>query len=98
MNVAESKRLKLKINGQSKPLLQAFDGSDSRSLGSALVPVTYKNKKIYLRFYIAENATETLLGRDDCVRLGLIQKLQACGSMTIIDEFQDCFTGIGTFG
>ena len=98
MNVAESKRLKLKINGKSKPLLQAFDGSDSRSLGSTLVPVTYQNKKIYLRFYIAENATETLLGRDDCVRLGLIQKLQACGSMTIIDEFQDCFTGIGTFG
>ncbi|CAG2252246.1 unnamed protein product [Mytilus edulis] len=79
-------------NVLSKPdsRLKSFSGHNIECDGKITLPVTLKNQKHEVEFYVANTKSQSVLGAATCSEVGLIKRVY-----TLEAKYSDLFTGLG---
>ncbi|CAC5360351.1 unnamed protein product [Mytilus coruscus] len=77
---------------KSKPdsRLKSFSGHNIECDGRITLPVTLKNQKHEVEFYVANTKSQSVLGAATCSEVGLIKRVY-----TLEAKYSDLFTGLG---
>ncbi|CAC5382870.1 unnamed protein product [Mytilus coruscus] len=85
--------IRMKTNNLlSKPdsRLKSFSGHSIECDGRITLPVTLKNQKHDVEFYVANTKSQSVLGAATCSEIGLIKR-----EYTLEAKYSDLFTGLG---
>lgn len=80
---------KLKINPSSTKFLLSFSKHKLRVVGEAISQVKVRNQQAEIKFMVIDQAVTPVLGKDSCVKLNLIRRID------MLDVNNDLFDGIG---
>ena len=78
--------------------LVGYGGSPVPCLGRCYTQVKNKGKEYNMSFYVVKGNRQPLMGLSDCVRLGLVKRVNAVerdAKQNIADEYPDVFKGLG---
>ncbi|CAG2216619.1 unnamed protein product [Mytilus edulis] len=91
LNRTDFRRMKTN-NVLSKPdsRLKSFSGHNIECDGKITLPVTLKNQKHEVEFYVANTKSQSVLGAATCSEVGLIKRVY-----TLEAKYSDLFTGLG---
>ncbi|CAC5373014.1 unnamed protein product [Mytilus coruscus] len=91
LNRSDFRRMKTN-NVLSKPdsSLNSFSGHNIECDGRITLPVTLKNQKHEVEFYVANTKSQSVLGAATCSEVGLIKRVY-----TLEAKYSDLFTGLG---
>lgn len=70
--------------------LKSFSGHNIECDGMINLPITVKNKKHHVEFYVANTNSQSVLGAETCTEVGLIKRVYGVES-----QYPDLFTGLG---
>jgi transposase InsO family protein len=93
-------RLKDKIKlKKTKSKLTAFGGHDLVPLGVCMIPSSFRGHEENLKFYVTNADTQAILGLKALDRMNMVKRVDLLSKKeTIIEQYQDVFTGLGTLG
>ena len=88
---------KLKLH-TVKTKLYGYGGNPIQVKGRCYTQVKYKGIAYNVAFFVVQGNRQPLLGLQDCVRLGLVKRVNVVekdSNKEIIDEYPDVFEGLG---
>lgn len=88
---------------KSKVTLQAYNGSKIKTFGTVLLEAKLNSKIFLLDFIVTNSGYQPTLGKEACLLLGIIERKivnsieNDMGRQTIINKYEDVFSGSGQF-
>ena len=86
-----------KINNKQTILITGVHGQSQRSLGSVVLPCMYHGVTHNIQFNVMDaKKPVNLLGRDDCVKLGLVKRVNIASDdslKSLVTRYSDLFDG-----
>lgn len=98
--VLESLRISDTHLAKSKSKLIAYTGNRIKIKGKIELEVEHKNKLYPIMFYVTESDHTSILGRNSCVELGVVQRVyelkqEKMTKEKLLDDYSDIFHGLG---
>ncbi|CAC5404775.1 unnamed protein product [Mytilus coruscus] len=91
LNRTDFRRMKTNnVLSKSDSRLKSFSGHNIECDGRITLPVTLKNQKHEVEFYVANTKSQSVLGAATCSEVGLIKRVY-----TLEAKYSDLFTGLG---
>lgn len=92
---------------ESQTVLVVYNGEKIKPLGCVELDCLVKNCKYLIKFNVVDLPVQPVLGLKECVKLNLIEKIEAITEVgkntkvqkeSFIEDNKDLFTGLGTIG
>ena len=75
--------------------LESYSKTCIRPVGKCELPCWVRGKRYHVCFQVVDRNYMPLLSRSSCENMGLIQRVNAIESDSILDEFPEVFQGLG---
>ena len=79
----------------SSARLESYSKTCIRPLGKCELPCWVRRERYQVCFRVVDGNYMALLGRSSCESMGLIQRINAIESVSILNEFPEVFQGLG---
>lgn len=92
------KKLKNVIVEESSEKLAAYNWTKIESIGEVDVICSVRNEKSRVRFIVVvDDRFSPILGRESCVDLGLVKRINSVSEDDLLIKYKDVFHGLGCF-